>query len=360
MPSDPLLSGQPAHPATRGRGALSNPQLRYARQQTERDAGQEDAPVRLSQLTAAHARSIISRNDSPDIPFRQSINPYQGCEHGCVYCYARPTHAWHDLSPGLDFESRILFKPNAARLLEHELAAPGYRCQPIALGANTDPWQPAEKRLRITRQILETLWKHRHPVMIVTKGALLERDLDLLGNFAAANLVSVRISLTSLDTATKRGLEPRAASPQVRLKLISQLAERGIPVGALIAPVIPAINDHELEDLLGAAADAGASSAGYVLLRLPLEVRPLFEEWLQTWHPMRAKHVMSLIHQAHDGRAYRAEFGLRQRGSGPYAALLSRRFEAALKRLGINNEEPPLNCSAFIRPALPGQQLSLI
>lgn len=344
----------------KGRGALSNPVPRYSKTQAARDYGCEESPGKLSELMATEARSIISRNQSPDLPFTQSINPYQGCEHGCVYCYARPTHAWHDLSPGLDFETRVLYKPNAARLLEHELAATNYVCDPIALGSNTDPYQPAEKKLGITRQILETLWQHRHPLTIITKGTLLERDLDLLALFAECNLVSVRISLTTLDSASKRGLEPRAASPEARLRLVEMLAERHIPVGALIAPVIPAINDHEIEDLLEAAAQAGAKSAGYILLRLPLEVKPLFEEWLEAHHPMRAKHVMSLIRQAHAGKAYRSEFGVRQRGSGPYANLLQRRVTTAMRKLGLSACDAALDRSQFIRPALPGHQLSLI
>lgn len=368
MPHDhsAIPSENPASPkrwpgqAIKGRGAHSNPALRYAKTQTERNLDQLDAVQKLSELKATNAKSIISRNHSPDIPFNQSINPYQGCEHGCVYCYARPTHAYHDLSPGLDFETRILFKPNAAKLLEHELAAPNYHCQPIALGANTDPYQPAEKELKITRAILEVLWQHRHPVTIVTKGSLIERDLDLLSNMAKENLVSVMVSTTTLDSALKRTLEPRASAPSTRLQIMQKLADRGIPVGALVAPVIPAINDHELEDILKKAADSGAQYASYVLLRLPLEVAPLFEEWLNTHHPMRAKHVMSLIRQAHNGKNYRCEFGTRQIGSGPYAALLKRRFEAAMHRFGLDGCQPPLSTQQFIHPQPPGHQLSLL
>lgn len=346
--------------AIKGRGSASNPALRYAGQNTVRDAEHEAPPARLSEFLATSPRSIIARNQSPDVPFDRSINPYQGCEHGCVYCYARPTHAWHDLSPGLDFETKILYKPNAARLLEHELAAPGYECQPIALGANTDPWQPMEKKLGITRGILELLWRHRHPLTIVTKGNLLERDLDLLANMAAENLVSVRITLTTLDNTTKRTLEPRAASPSARLALIEQLASRNIPVGILLAPLIPAINDHEIEAILEAASSAGARCADYVLLRLPLEVAPLFEQWLQQHHPLRARHVMSLVRQAHQGKAYRSEFGVRQRGSGPYVNLLASRFASAVRRYALDQPEPPLDCSRFSPPLRHGQQLSLI
>ncbi len=288
----------------KGRGATINPPGRFVSQPGEAvDDGwyREATPDSVAtEVRAEAARTVISRNDSPDIPFTQSINPYRGCEHGCVYCYARPSHAYLDLSPGLDFETRLFYKPDAARLLRAELARPGYRCAPIMLGANTDPYQPLEKRLRVTREILEVLLRSRHPLNIVTKGALILRDLDLLQEFARMNLVCVMVSLTTLDPELKRTLEPRAASPQARLRVIRALALAGVPVGVLTAPMIPAVNDAELEALLEAAAGAGARYAGYVLLRLPHEVKDLFRAWLEQHLPLRAGHVMSLIRQARE------------------------------------------------------------
>jgi DNA repair photolyase len=304
---------------------------------------------------------VISRNDSPDIPFTQSINPYRGCEHGCVYCYARPSHAYVELSPGIDFETRLFYKADAARLLRAELARPAYRPQPIMLGANTDPYQPVEKRLRVTRDILEVLWQARHPVTIVTKGALVLRDLDLLQDLARLNLVRVTVSLTTLDPELKRTLEPRAASPQARLRVIGALARAGVPVGVLTAPLIPAVNDAELESLLEAAAAAGATRAGYVLLRLPHEVKDLFRAWLEQHLPLRAAHVMSLVQQARGGRDNDPRFGHRMRGAGPWAAMLRARFELARKRLGLDGaREPDLNLSLFCRPQGSGQMHLLL
>ncbi len=339
----------------KGRGATINPPGRFARMLPQAvDDGwyQESTPDSVAtEVRAEAARSVISSNDSPDIPFAQSINPYRGCEHGCVYCYARPSHAYVDLSPGIDFETRLFYKADAARLLRAELARPGYRCLPIMLGANTDPYQPVEKRLRVTREILEVLLQARHPVTVITKGALVLRDLDLLQEFASMKLLRVTVSLTTLDPELKRTLEPRAASPQARLRVIRALADAAVPVGVLTAPMIPAVNDAELEALLAAAAGAGATRAGYVLLRLPHEVKDLFRAWLEQHLPLRAAHVMSLIRQARDGRDNDPRFGQRMRGSGPWAAMLRARFELACRRLGLSGErDPDLDSTRFCPP----------
>ena len=344
----------------KGRGATFNPAGRFAGTTGHAvDDGwyQESVPDSIAtEVRPEAARSIISRNDSPDIPFTQSINPYRGCEHGCVYCYARPSHAYLDLSPGIDFETRLFYKADAARLLRAELARPGYRCQPIMLGANTDPYQPVEKRLGVTREILEVLLETRHPVTIITKGTLVLRDLGLLQEFAAMNLVRVTVSLTTLDPELKRTLEPRAASPQARLRVITELARAGVPVSVLAAPLIPAVNDAELEQLLAAAAAAGATRAGYVLLRLPHEVKELFRAWLEQHLPLRAEHVMSLVQQARGGRDNDPRFGLRMRGTGPWAEMLRARFELARRRLGLSAERSPeLDTGRFCPPRGSGQ-----
>jgi DNA repair photolyase len=307
------------------------------------------------------ARSVITTNNSPDVGFDQSINPYRGCSHGCVYCFARPTHAYLGLSPGLDFETKLFYKADAVRLLEAELSKPKYVCKPIALGINTDGYQPLEKRLEITRGILAVLARCRHPVTIVTKSALIVRDMDLLMDLAQHRLVSVMLSITSLTNDIKRTLEPRAASPQARLRVIQQLAQAGIPVGVLVAPVIPAITDHEMEDILAAARAAGAGSAGYVLLRLPHEVKILFREWLSEHYPDRAKHVMSLINQTRGGKDYDAEFGRRMTGTGPYAELLRTRFELARRKCGFDDarDRHELTTEFFRPPAADQSQLAL-
>jgi DNA repair photolyase len=346
--------------ALKGRGASGNPPGRFARLVGQPlDDGWYQASVPDSIATEVRpeaARSIISHNESPDIPFAQSINPYRGCEHGCVYCYARPSHAYVDLSPGIDFETKLFYKADAARVLRAELARHGYRCQPIMLGANTDPYQPVEKRLRVTRSILEVLLQARHPVMVVTKGTLILRDLDLLQELARQHLAWVTVSLTTLDPELKRTLEPRAASPQARLRVISSLAQAGVPVGVLTAPMIPAVNDAELEGLLEAAALAGARNAGYVLLRLPHEVRQLFRDWLEQHLPLRAAHVMSLIQQARGGRDNDPRFGARMRGEGPWAAMLRARFLLACRRLGLNSARAAeLDTRAFRPPGGSGQ-----
>ncbi len=344
----------------KGRGATINPVGRFARTDREPvDDGwyQESVPDSIAtEVRAEAARSVISRNDSPDIPFTQSINPYRGCEHGCVYCYARPSHAYVDLSPGIDFETRLFYKADAARILRAELARPSYRCEPIMLGANTDPYQPVEKRLRVTRDVLEVLLQARHPVMIITKGAMILRDLELLKELAAMNLVRVTVSLTTLDAQLKRTLEPRTASPQARLRVISALAQAGVPVGVLAAPMIPAVNDAELEQILTAAAEAGAKRAGYVLLRLPYEVKDLFRAWLDEHMPLRAEHVMSLVQQARGGRDNDPRFGVRMRGTGAWAEMLRARFELARKRLGLNAvRDHGLDTTRFCAPRGNGQ-----
>ena len=353
------------HQQFKGRGAASNPAVRFdaTRREQTHDGWYEDEIVEhLSETVLPdRARSVITTNTSPDVGFDQSINPYRGCSHGCVYCFARPTHAYLGLSPGLDFETKLFYKADAVKILEAELAKPKYHCKPIALGINTDGYQPLEKRLEITRGILGVLARCRHPVTIVTKSALIVRDIDLLTDLARDRLVSVMVSITSLTNDIKRTLEPRAASPQARLRVVEQLARAGIPVGVLIAPVIPAITDHEMEDILAAARQAGAGSAGYVLLRLPHEVKILFREWLGEHYPDRAKHVMSLINQTRGGKDYDAEFGRRMVGTGPYAELLRTRFELARRKCGFDSarDRYELDVSLFRPPAPDQPQLTL-
>jgi DNA repair photolyase len=341
----------------------SRPAGRFAREESVPEPGDDDepAPAPATELITEKIRSIISRNQSPDIPFEQSVNPYRGCEHGCVYCYARPSHAYVDLSPGLDFEQKILIKPEAATVLRRELSKPGYRCSPITLGSNTDAWQPAERQLGLTRQILEVLAEFRHPVSVITKSSLVERDRDLLADLARDNLVHVLVSVTTLDDELKRRLEPRTAGPRRRLETIRRLSAAGIPCGVLAAPMIPGLNDHELESILDAAAEAGARFAGYVLLRLPHEVEPIFQEWLQAQYPLKAAKVLSLIRQVRGGALNDARFGRRMRGSGPIAALLGQRFAAACRRHGFTREsDAGLDTTRFRVPAGPGAQLELL
>jgi DNA repair photolyase len=352
----------------KGRGALSNREGRFARHERDPDLEalaaaaatlEEPELTRLpTTLHVDHARTIIARNRSPDIPFDQSINPYRGCEHGCIYCYARATHSYLDLSPGRDFETEIFYKPNAVELLRAELAAPGYEPSPIAFGTNTDPYQPFERELKVTRGLLELLLERKHPITIVTKGALILRDLDLLRAFAEEELVAVHVSVTTLDDELKRRMEPRTAGPKQRLAMIRQLSAAGIPTGVMAAPVIPALNDHELEGILAAAAENGAGSAGYVLLRLPHEVAPLFVEWLRAHYPDRAEHVLSLLRQLHGGALYDSEFGSRQRGFGPFAALLKARFEKARRRHGLDRKVE-LRRDLFVPPRPNKPQLDL-
>lgn len=334
----------------RGRGARVNIEHRFTRQAVEPDPAPPDengAP--RTQVSAVRARSVITRNRSPDVGFNVSVNPYAGCEHGCVYCFARPTHAYHDLSPGLDFETRILARTNAAERLRVALSARSWVCEPIAIGINTDAYQPAERRLRITRGLLETCLEFRQPAVLITKSALILRDLDVLADMAALGLVRVSVSVTTLDNELKRRLEPRTAGPAARLGVIGRLAEAGVPVGAMVAPVIPRINDHEMERILAAAAGAGARTASYVLLRLPLEVEPLFRDWLGVHFPERRDAVMRAIAACHGGKAYDSTFHLRMRGSGTLADLIADRFRIARRRHGLDGDLPELRTDRFRR-----------
>ena len=322
----------------KGRGTQGNPPNRFAALKLALDEEIENSST-VTECRPVKVGKIISRNTSPDVPFSQSINPYQGCEHGCVYCYARPSHAYLDLSPGLDFETRLTCKPEAAHALRRELSRPGYRCQGITLGANTDPYQPVEKNLGITRQLLEVMLETRHPVALITRSPLITRDLDILKELAQMGLCSVAMSVTTLDDELKRKLEPRAPSGRARLKAMAQLCSAGIPVSLLAAPMIPAINDREMENIVAAAAAAGATNAAYILLRLPLEVSQLFQEWLEQHYPLRAQHVMSLLRQSRGGRDNDPRFGYRMRGEGEFAALLAQRFKLACKRHGLSEGE---------------------
>jgi DNA repair photolyase len=350
----------------KGRGALSNPSVRFESTSVEKTADgwqdEEEVATSLPEIVLPdRAKSVITTNDSPDVGFEQSINPYRGCSHGCVYCFARPTHAYLGLSPGLDFETRLFYKDNAVELLRAELSKRSYRCKPIALGINTDGWQPLERRMELTRSILAVLAECRHPLTIVTKSTLILRDLDLLQDLARDRLVFVMVSITSLDAGLKRTLEPRAAAPQARLKVIERLSAAGVPVGVLVAPVIPALTDHELEQILEAAKIAGATSAGYVLLRLPHEVKDLFREWLAEHYPDRAKHVMSLINQSRGGKDYQAEFGTRMVGTGVFAQLLRTRFDIARRRFGFEHADQryDLRTDLFRPPAADQAQMTL-
>jgi DNA repair photolyase len=351
--------------AFKGRGTLTNPPGRFERHDIEEvhDGWYEDEqPDRIATTVEPdRARGIITRNDSPDIPFEQSINPYRGCEHGCTYCYARPSHAFMGLSSGIDFETRLFYKADAGKVLEQELARPGYVCKPITIGANTDPYQPLEREMQVTRAVLEVLARTRHPASIITKSAMILRDLDLLVDMARDNLMSVAISITSLSSETKRVLEPRTASPQARLRALRELNAAGVPAGVMVAPIIPAITDHEMEAILEAAAGAGARWAGYTMVRLPYEIKDLFRDWLTEHFPDRASHVMSLIREMRGGRDYDSTFGLRMRGTGPIAELVRDRFKMACRRLGLNSgsREMPDRTQLFRPPLIAGSQLSL-
>ncbi|MCP3980065.1 MAG: PA0069 family radical SAM protein [bacterium] len=347
-----------------GRGAVGNPAGRFdATEIVPFDDGwgaDDPLPPRVETVVTPEAsRSILTQNDSPDVPFDQSVNPYKGCEHGCVYCFARPTHSYLGLSPGLDFESRIFSKPHAARLLRDALGKKGYRCRPIALGSNTDPYQPVEKRLRITRSIVETLADLRHPVTIVTKSALILRDLDLLAPMARAGLAMAFVSITTLDRSLARKMEPRAATPQRRLDAVRALRGAGVPTGVLSSPIIPGLNDSELERILEAAADAGAESAAYILLRLPHELKRIFTEWLQRHYPTRAAKVLNQLQEMRGGRLNDPAFGQRMTGGGSYADLLRRRFDVTCRKLGLNERRIDLDTSAFRAPTPRGRQSRL-
>ena len=355
----------------RGRGATANPSARFERlRKLTFDAtfsyddgwGGADAPAPPLRTTVSvdASRTIIARNDSPDVGFDQSINPYRGCEHGCIYCFARPTHAFLGLSPGLDFESRLFAKPDAARLLARELRRRKYEPSAIALGTNTDPYQPIERRMRVTRSVLQVLADFQHPFSIVTKSALVLRDLDIIAPMAQKGLAQVALSVTTLDRKLARAMEPRAATPAKRLEAIHRLAEAGVPASVMAAPMIPGLTDQELEEILDAAAEAGAVGAGYILLRLPGEVADLFKDWLAEHAPNKAAKVMNLTRGVHGGRAYDAEFGRRQTGSGPFADLIAKRFQLACKRLGLNERNHRLDTSQFSPPPAAGDQLSLL
>ncbi len=346
--------------AHKGRGAVSRTAGRFAARIVEPEDGHDESltPPKTI-LRAMKARSIISSNNSPDIPFDRSINPYQGCEHGCVYCYARPSHSYLDLSPGLDFETQIFYKPNAVEALVAEWAKPSYKCKPITIGANTDPYQPAEKQLGITRMLLAAFLEYRHPVSLITKGGLMSRDLDLLAPLADRGLCSVAVSVPTMNDRLKRLLEPRVPSAAVRFRLIETLSSAGVPVSLLMAPIIPAVNDAEIESVIQRAANSGARHASWILLRLPHELKQIFVEWLETHMPQRAGHVMSLLRQASGGKDYDNRFGIRQRGRGPYASMINQRFRTACARhdIGSGRDRTGLDCTQFRRPG--GRQMAL-
>ena len=347
----------------RGRGARSNHTGRFEEERRETfDDGWEglgDLDAFKTTVFDDPARTIITRNDSPDISFDRSINPYRGCEHGCIYCFARPTHCFLGHSAGLDFETKLYARTNAAELLERELSNPRYEPACMAIGTNTDPYQPIERERRIMRSVLEVLDRTNHPVGIVTKSALITRDIDILASMAKRNLVRACISVTTLDAKIARAMEPRAPTPTRRLDALRQLAEAGIPTTVMVAPIIPGLTDPEIERILEAAKKVGVGSAGYVMLRLPLEISELFREWLASEFPDRAARVMHHIQSMHGGRDYTSEFGLRQRGSGPYADQIATRFRLAIKRLGLNEDRAELRTDLFRRPVLKGQQMAL-
>jgi DNA repair photolyase len=360
---DGEFSSNPA--GVNGRGAGSNESGRFeAQHRVLTDDGwgtlDDEAPPLKTTVGIDATRSIISRNDSPDIPFDRSINPYRGCEHGCIYCFARPTHAYLGLSAGQDFEAQLFAKPKAAQLLASELRKPGYRVQPMALGTNTDPYQPIDGRFRITREILKVLRDFRHPVSIVTKSNRVLRDLDILSDMAQQNLARVAISVTTLDRKLARSMEPRAPTPERRIDAIRDLNQAGVPTAVMTAPIIPALNDHEIEAILERCHEAGARNAAYVVLRLPLEIKDLFEDWLKTQQPGRAKHVMSIVRSLRDGKAYSAEWGKRMTGTGVYADLIEKRFKLACEKLGLNREWPAQRTDLFAVPPKAGDQLTLL
>ena len=350
--------------SVKGRGARSNATSRFVSAQREAfDDGwtlEDPQPAQIQTVVLPdRAKTIITRNSSPDIHFDRSINPYRGCEHGCIYCFARPNHAYLGLSPGLDFETRLFFKPEAARLLKAELSRKGYEPRHIQIGADTDPYQPLERKLRVTRQVLEVLRAFNHPLTIITKSNLISRDADILGVMGKAGLARAAMSITTLDRKLARSMEPRAATPQRRLDAVRTLTDAGCPVTVMFAPVIPGLNDHELEAVLEASAQAGATAAGYVMVRLPLEIADLFQEWLKSDHPDRAERVMSLIRQTRRGKTYTADWGVRGRGEGPLADLVAARFRAARRRYGLERPRESLNLAAFRVPPMTGDQMDL-
>jgi len=349
----------------RGRGATTSPRPRFVAASVEPfDDGwgglDEPAPDRIAtEVKSERARTIVTRNDSPDVPFSASINPYRGCEHGCIYCYARPSHAYLDLSPGLDFETRLVAKDNAPDVLVDTLRKRNYRPETITIGANTDPYQPIERERHVTRRLLEVASASNHPISIITKSSLILRDQDLLSDLARRRLVHVFVSVTTLSSKLSRVMEPRAASPARRIEVVRALSSAGVPVGVMAAPMIPALNDNELEAIVAAAADAGASWASYILIRLPHEIGELFESWLDTHFADRKERILGLIRETRGGRLYDSSFGQRMRGQGPYAELLARRFAVACRRSGLGGELEPLSTDGFRPPVAAGDQLDL-
>ncbi|WP_370283267.1 PA0069 family radical SAM protein [Pseudooceanicola sp.] len=362
-PDTSLAAHRVAPERLRGRGARSNRAGRYERElrQAESDGWdiEEDLPVLRTEVSEERARKIITYNSSPDLPFDRSVNAYRGCEHGCIYCFARPTHAWLGLSAGLDFETRLVARPGAAELLAKELAAKSYKVATLAMGTNTDPYQPIEKRYGVTRAMLEVLREARHPVGIVTKGTLILRDLDILSEMARDRLVRVGISVTTLDPVLSRRMEPRAPAPAKRLEVIRRLTEAGVEVRIMTSPVVPGLTDHEIEALLAAGAQAGAVAASWIMLRLPLEVSPLFRDWLEEHYPDRAGRVMARVREMHGGKDYDAQWGKRMRGEGHHAQMIGQRFARAARRLGLDRALPPLRCDLFRPPVPRGAQMDL-
>ena len=346
----------------KGRGAVSNPDCRYqslSRDDNDVDYFDQASEKVITTLTRDASKSILSKNTSPDVPFAQSLNPYRGCEHGCIYCFARPTHAYLDLSPGLDFETKLVIKPDAPTLLAKALQRKNYQCEPIALGSNTDPYQPVEREHQITRQVLEVLAEYRHPVAIISKSSLIERDIDILAEMAESNLAQVMISVCTLDKELARTMEPRASSPARRLKTIERLARANIPVGVLVAPTIPVLNDPELEAILQVSSEMGAKAADYILLRLPLEVAPLFEEWIRAHYPLKAEHVLKRIRDTRGGEIYKSDFATRMRGEGPFAAIIGQRFHRACKKWQLESGATSLNTTLFRVPERLVPQMNL-
>ena len=346
----------------KGRGAISNAAGRYEVHHSEAvDDGwyQDDVPTLRTNVSIERPRSVITKNTSPDLSFDRSINPYRGCEHGCVYCFARPSHAWLGLSPGLDFETELIARPGAAEVLERELAKPSYRPKVIAIGTNTDPYQPIEKDYRVMRGVLEVLEAHQHPVAVTTKGTLIERDIDILSRMAQRGLARVGFTVTTLDRDVSRKMEPRVPNPARRLESIRRLTDAGIPVRVMVSPVVPALTDHEMEAILEAAATAGADAASWVMLRLPLEVSPIFREWVEEAFPDRAARIMGRVRDLHGGKDYVSDWGRRMRGEGPFAELMAHRFKLACKRFGLTENAPNLRADLFAVPPKAGDQLSL-
>ncbi|PRY78722.1 DNA repair photolyase [Yoonia maritima] len=352
------------HNRTPARAAISNPDVRFDRYTARAvDDGwhqDEDLPILRTEVSEERARKIITRNNSPDLSFGQTINPYRGCEHGCIYCFARPSHAFLGLSPGLDFETKLIARPNAAEQLHKELSSSRYEPATIAIGTNTDPYQPIEKTRGIMRDIMQVLSDFNHPVAIVTKGTLIERDIDILAPMAAKGLLRVGVSVTTLDPKTSRAMEPRVPQPAARLRTIARLTAAGVPVRVMVAPIVPALTDHELEAILEASSSAGAVAASSIVLRLPQEVAGLFQDWLQQQYPDRAKRVMGRIRELHGGKDYDPQFGKRMTGQGEWAAMIKQRFKLATRKLGLDRSLPDLRTDLFARPPQRGDQLSLL